>query len=91
MSKGKRLAIAKATAEKEVDRLRKNLRCSNSIAARLEISTRLFDAEQAMAKAKCLRLLARAESDKHSAKRHTEKAALITAKFEAKYEVPLWD
>lgn len=91
MSKGKRLATAQATARKEVIRLRNLMEKENSHAAVFEIRTRLFDAEQASVKAKCLRLLARSERDSFKARRLKNLAALLTARFEAKYEVPLWD
>lgn len=91
MSKGKRLATAQATAEKEVIRLREELRKSHDFASTMQIRDRLYESEKAMAKAKCLKLLARVEGNTLKAKRAKLKAEYITAKFEAKYEVPLWD
>lgn len=91
MSKGKRLAAAQGKAEAEVSRLRKVMQTSNDEAVRFEIRTRLFDAEQCMARAKCQRLLARSERDSWKSKRAKIKAELIAAKFEAKHDLPLWD
>lgn len=91
MSKGKRLATAQGKAEVEVNRLRKAMESSTEDSVRFEIRTRLFDAEQSMARAKCQRLLARAERDTWKSKRAKMKAELIAAKFEAKFDLPLWD
>jgi len=91
VSKGKRLATAHGKAQAEVMRLREELRKSHDFASTMQIRDRLFSAEQAMAKAKCLKLLAKVEGNTLKAKRAKLKAEYITAKFEAKYEVPLWD